>query len=65
MGDLSLCTSPTGADDTTQIDEVRAETKVGNVTLLYDDEEVSDEKAPESFVKLSSGLFGKMFGRWA
>ncbi|KAJ7583793.1 hypothetical protein C8J56DRAFT_192483 [Mycena floridula] len=47
------------ADD---VDQLHAETTVGNVTLLYDDEKL-DEKLG-GFVKMTSGLFGRLMSRW-
>lgn len=44
------------------VDEIYAETTVGHVTLLYEDE-VANSKLG-GYEKMTSGLFGKVFGRW-
>lgn len=58
VGDISQCTGSEAG-----VDELFAETRVGNVTVLYDDE-VFDENTAKTFVKMSSGLFGRLFSRW-
>lgn len=53
VGDMSVFKALEGGG-MSQIDEIRAEARMGNVNVLYDDEDISKAR-----VKMSSGFFGR------
>jgi hypothetical protein len=73
VGDISRWQA-NNPDDEGAIDELFAETKVGSITVLYDDELVVSAGAirhghgnglnADNLVRMNAGLFGRVFGRW-